>query len=393
MSASTPLLAPDSPLDPRARALVQELYDREQAKALALPTDDPLDPKRMQRVEFTRPEILEQPDCIRKTLTAEEAPIAAAARDIAAADIDRIVLTGCGDSLSVMVGIRSLLEAMTGVPCEPVQALDFAYYTGGTVGPRTLVVTLSSSGVTVRTVEALLVAKAHGARSLALTNTPGSALITESDHAILIHAERKGWPTQASTAAFALLAQLALQIGRRRGRAGVDALQSALDSAPDIMAAVIAEQELAVAALAEREKDKPMFLFAGGGPSLATAMFGAAKVKECTPDHALAIPLEEFHHYNSQKTVDPMFVITPRGPSVPRARDTAAEGKRWGGVVYAVVTEDEAALDGLAEAVIRLPSLPEALSPLVTSIPVQLFAYHLAMAQFRAAAVSAAAAR
>ncbi len=386
MSASTPLLAPDSPLDARARALIQDLYDREQAKALALPTDDPLDPKRMKRVEFTRPEILEQPDCIRRTLTAEAGPIEAAARELAAADIDRIVLTGCGDSLAVMVGVRALLEAMTGVPCEPVQALDFAYYTGATVGPRTLVVTLSSSGVTVRTVEALIIAKARGARSLALTNTRGSALMVESDHSILIHAERKGWPTQASTAAFALLAQLALHIGRHRGRPGVEALQAALDAAPDTIAAVVAQHEDRVAALAERETDKPVFLFAGGGPSFATAMFGAAKVKECTPDHAIAIPLEEFHHYNSQKAGDPLFVIAPRGPSIARARDTAAEGKRWGGVVYGVVTEDEAALDGLADAVLRLPAMPEPLSPLVTSIPVQLFAYHLAIAQFRAAA-------
>jgi glucosamine--fructose-6-phosphate aminotransferase (isomerizing) len=115
------------------------------------------------------------------------------------------------------------------------------------------------------------------------------------------------------------------------------------------------------------------------------AFFGAAKVKECTPDHAIAIPLEEYHHYHSQKPGDPLFLIAPNGLSVPRARDTAEEGMRYGGKVYAVTARDNATFDHLSTAVIRLPPMIERLSPLVYTVPVQLFAYHLAMTKFRIA--------
>ena len=143
------------------------------------------------------------------------------------------------------------------------------------------------------------------------------------------------------------------------------------------------------AQMAAEDAGRAMYLFAGGGPSWAAAMFGAAKVKECTPDHAIAIPLEEFHHYNSQKAGDPMMLIAPAGPSVPRACDTAAEGRRWGGRILSVVTGDEARLDADSHAVLRLPAVPEVLSALVYSLPVQLYAYHLAMAKFRAAEAAA----
>ncbi len=148
----------------------------------------------------------------------EKDAIEAVAAALAKAPPQRIVMTGCGDSLAVMIGARLLLEQLLGIPCEPVQALDFAYYGHRTVGPGTLLITLSSSGMTTRTVEAMLVAKAKGAQTLALSNTVGSALMAESDLALRIHAERKGWPTQASTAAMALLMQLGIALARALGR-------------------------------------------------------------------------------------------------------------------------------------------------------------------------------
>jgi glucosamine--fructose-6-phosphate aminotransferase (isomerizing) len=385
LTSLTPLLGPDSPLGPEAKDLIRDLFAREQALMAALPTDDPLDPKRRLRVDLTRPEIGEQPDCIRRTLSAGRDDLLLTAERLASSPLRRIVMTGCGDSLAVMAGMRSLMEEMTGLPCEPIQALDLAYYQSSTLGPDTLLIALSSSGTTTRTVEALMMAQARGAPLLALSNTPGSALMAQSDHRLTIHAERKGWPTQASTAAMALLAQLALNIGRLRGAARVDLLQAALDAVPDQIAEVIATQEGEIARLAAEDAGRAMYLFAGGGPSWAAAMFGAAKVKECTPDHAIAIPLEEFHHYNSQKAGDPMMLISPAGPSVPRACDTAAEGRRWGGRILSVVTGDETRLDADSHAVLRLPAVPEVLSALVYSLPLQLYAYHLAMAKFRAA--------
>jgi glutamine---fructose-6-phosphate transaminase (isomerizing) len=383
----TPLLAPDSPLDARSRALIAELFEREHKLVLGLGTDDPLDPKRRRRVELTLPEIVEQPAVMRTTLDREQDAIAVVARGLAEDPPDRICFVGCGDSLAVMVAVRSWFETLLGIPCEPMQALDFAYYHQPALGLKTLVVTLSSSGTTTRTVEAMLVARARGARTLALSNTPGSPLMVESDAGILVHAQRKGWPTQASTAAMAVLYKLALEVARARGTEAkaVGRLDEEFAAVPDLMGQVIAQTGKAMAAIAEREASRGVYLYAAGGPAYASAMFGAAKIKECSPDHGLAIPLEEFHHYNSQKAGDPLFLVAPKGLSVPRARDTALEGRRWGGSIHAIASEGEEAFVDCADTVVALPVMPESLAPLVYTIPVQLFAYHVAMAKFHRA--------
>lgn len=385
----SPVLQADSPLDKEARELIRELNRREQEKALALPTDDPLDPKRRHRVELTWDEMWGQPAAIRETLMEEGEVIAEAAAYFAQMPLDRVMMVGCGDSLASMIAVRQWLETLLRVPTEPVQALDFVYYYYRPVNERTLVITLSSSGTTTRTVESLLLARAMGAKTLTLSNTEGSPLMNEADRRVLIHAERKGWPTQSSTAAMAVLYQFALELARRRDGKFDDVeiwqLEQALHATPDQIAAVLEAEDALIARLAEREAERSLYLFAGGGPSYASALFGAAKVKECSPDHAIPIPLEEFHHYNSQKAGDPLFIIAPSGPSLPRALDTAREGQRWGGQVYSIVTEGDETLLESSDAVITLPAVDERLAPMVYTIPTQLFAYHVAMAKFRLA--------
>ena len=381
----TPLLSDASPLDARGRAIVEHLFRAEQALMAALPTDDPRDPKRLRRVKLTEAEMFGQPAAIRTTWHHESESIERIAAALAAHRFDRVVLTGCGDSLAVMHGVRLLLETMLHVPCEPMQALDLAYYCDTLLGPRTLVVCLSSSGTTTRTVEALLMARARGAITLALSNTENSVLMQEATHGLLIHAERKGWPTQSSTAAMALLGLLAVRVGAHRNAAGAAELARALETVPAAMETVLSTSDPIMREVARRESSRPIYLYAGGGPAYAAALFGATKMKECSPDHAMAIALEEFHHYNSQKAGDPLFVLAPAGPSVARARDTAEEGKRWKGRIYGLVTGDEPALDDASDLVIRLPALPESLAALLFTVPLQLFAYHTALEKFRSA--------
>jgi glucosamine--fructose-6-phosphate aminotransferase (isomerizing) len=381
----TPLLADDSPLDAHGREIVTRLFRAEQALMAALPTDDPRDPKRLHRVKLTHAEMFGQPEAIRATWQQERDAIDRIAASLAAYAFDRVVLTGCGDSLAVMHGVRLLLETMLQVPCEPVQALDLAYYQAALLGPRTLVMCLSSSGTTTRTVEALLMARARGAITLALSNTPGSILMQEATHGLLIHAQRKGWPTQSSTAAMALLGALAVRIGALRNAAAAGECAQALEAVPALMQTVLSATDPIIRELARSLSSRPIYLYAGGGPAYAAAMFGATKMKECSPDHAMAIQLEEFHHYNSQKAGDPLFVLAPAGPSVARARDTAEEGKRWKGGIYALVTESEPALDACSDRVMRLPAAPEYLSAFLFTLPLQLFAYHTALEKFRSA--------
>jgi glucosamine--fructose-6-phosphate aminotransferase (isomerizing) len=381
----TPLLAAGSPLDARGRAIVEHLFRAERALMAALPTDDPRDPKRLRRVKLTHAEMFGQPAAIRATWLRESEAVDRVAASLAPDDFDRVILTGCGDSLAVMLGLRLLLETMLQVPCEPMQALDLAYYHDALLGPRTLVVCLSSSGTTTRTVEALLLARARGAVTLSLSNTPGSVLMQEATHGLQIHASRRGWPTQSSTAAMALLCLLAVRMGMHRGMTAAQELAQSLETVPDAMQAVLTGCDPIIQEVARLEAPRPIYLYTGGGPAYAAALFGATKMKECSPDHAMAIPLEEFHHYNSQKAGDPLFVLAPSGPSVARARDTAEEGKRWRGRIYAIVTENEAALNACSDRVIRLPALPECLAAFLFTLPLQLFAYHTALEKFRAA--------
>lgn len=381
----TPLLDPaTSPLDERQRALVDEVARAERNFILGLPSDDPLDPKRRFRVESTREEMFDQPTAITRTLTANSAGITEIAKRLLGST-DRVYLVGAGDSLAVMSAARLALETMSGVPCEPVQSLEFAYYQAHLVTPATVVIALSSSGETTRTVEATLVARLRGAYTVGITNTPGSTLDQESDSTVLLSATRVGWPTQSSTTALSVLLRLAVEVGVRRGRPEAGAWSQVLDAMPLTMAASLAQLSDPIAELAHREVTSSMVLFSAGGPTYAAAVVGAAKVKECTPVHALAIQVEEYHHYNSQKSGEPLFLFAPTGPTVSRALDTGMDALRWGGRLYVITSTEETAFADLTDTILRLPPVPEALSPLLYVLPAQLIGYHLGMAGFAAA--------
>jgi glucosamine 6-phosphate synthetase-like amidotransferase/phosphosugar isomerase protein len=389
MSATTlldsPLLAADSPLDDRQKEVVERVSKAERAGILALPTDDALDPKRRARVEATRAEMFGQPQAIRATWNRNEQALAAIGERIAGATFDRVFLVGAGDSLAVMIGARRALELMLGVPCEPVQSLEFAYYQQHLVTDRSLVIALSSSGETTRTVEAVLVAQHAKALTVALTNTIGSSLDQESENTLLIQATRVGWPTQSSTAALALLLRLAAHVGVLRGVDGATDLSEEVSILPELIAQVLDDNDARIAEIARAEAHRTMYLFSAGGPNWAAAIVGAAKVKETTPDHAVEIQVEEFHHYNSQKAGEPMFIFAPSGPSVPRAVDTGRDSRRFGGQLYVVTTAGESAFDEHANGIIELPVVDEALSPLLYLVPAQMIGYHLGMAKFHAA--------
>jgi glucosamine--fructose-6-phosphate aminotransferase (isomerizing) len=146
---------------------------------------------------------------------------------------------------------------------------------------------------------------------------------------------------------------------------------------------VIEEHDQSLAQVAERMVSRELCLYTGGGPAYACAMIGAAKLKECSLKYGVALPLEEYHHYVSQRDGDPLFLIAPTGPSLQRALDTTRSGRIWGGRVYGVLTRGDQALTNNVDVAFELPAVPELLAPMVYSVPVQLFAYHLAMHQFR----------
>lgn len=385
---ASPLLDPNSsPLDARQRGVVQRVSDAERAHILALPSNDPLDQKLRRRVVATGPELFAQPIAVRATLARNTTVLDAIAAHLAA-DVRRVVLVGCGDSLAVMVAARQALQSMLGVPCEAVQSLEFAYYQADLIDAGTAVIALSSSGETTRTVEAFLMAQNRGSYTVAISNTVGSTLQTESNTSLTIEATRVGWPTQSSTAALALLLELAIRVGERRGAGEAATLRAAFDDLPGAMARVLDRIDPLIADIAEAEVTAHVqnVLFAGAGPNLASAIVGAAKVKECTTLHAMEIEVEEYHHYNSQKAGEPLFLLAPSGPSVSRAVDTGRDALRWGGRLYVVTTDGERAFDDSTGQVITLPPVPEPLSPLLYLLPAQLVGYHLGLSSYAAAA-------
>jgi glucosamine--fructose-6-phosphate aminotransferase (isomerizing) len=378
----SPLLGEFSPLDERQKRVVERVSRAERAGILALPSDDALDSKRRRRVDATRGEMFGQPEAIRETWRRNEAELATVAANVARLQFDRVFLVGAGDSFAVMIAARRLFEFMLEVPCEPVQSLEFAYYSQHLVSARSLVIALSSSGETTRTVEAVLVAQHAKAMTIAVTNTVGSTLDEESEQTLLIQATRVGWPTQSSTAALALLFRLAADVGVLRAVPGADKLAQEVSTLPTLLELVLQDNDKPIAEISRTEVDRSMYLFSAAGPTWAAAIVGAAKVKETTPDHAVEIQVEEYHHYNSQKRNEPLFVFAPSGPSVPRAVDTGRDARRYGGQLYAFTTVGEHAFDDYANRVFELPHVSELLSPMLYMIPAQLVGYHLGMAKF-----------
>lgn len=387
---ASPLVGDNSPLNATDQALIARLNEEESAHIAGLPSDDPNDPRRQRRVGFTLPEILDQPTCIENTVKGHREAIRTTAQSIAKTGFTRIVMTGCGDSLAVHEAVRSLMEMMTGVPCEPVQALELAYYQNRFIDAQTLVVGLSSSGWTPRTLEGMLLAKQQGANLLALTNTAGSAITDISDYTLMIEAQRKGWPTQSSTAAIALLAQLALDIGAAKGLTDdrITHWQQELDTMPATISKVLETIGSGVETLAHELSGAPMVLFTGAGPSNAAARFGAAKIKECTSGHALAIPLEEFHHYTSIKPSEPLFIVAPQGPLQSRALDTARRAKVWHGRPFGILDANNTLLADECEKSFVMPPVSEELSSLIYSLPVQVLAVHMALKEFQTASAN-----
>lgn len=377
----------------RNAVTLTRIQQAERAAAALLPSDHPLDPERRRRVDATLPELLDQPEVVTRNLESSAEVVRTLAADIAAWAPARIVLVGAGDSLAAAQAVRLALETMTGLVCEPTQSLEFAYYTGPASASHALVVALSSSGETTRTVEAMLVARDAGAFTVAVTNSPDSTLARNVTRVLDIQASRVGWPTQSTTAPIAVLLALAAELGRQRGAAGSDALLAHLRAAPALMTATLKQLDAPLRRQADLERDHAMYLFSGAGPVWSAAMVGAAKVKEATPDHALAVQLEEFHHYNSIKDDEPLWLFVPDERQVARAQDTIEEAARLGGRVHVVTTETAADAFAGAVDVLTLPAVEASVAPLLYLLPAQLVGYHLAMVKFTATENAARAAQ
>lgn len=388
MKILPPLLKEDSILNKADKEFLKKLYEEEgDGTWQVVAGDDPLDERRLKRNSYTYDELIGQPYKIRETLEKEKMEIAKTAEILGRKKIKQIYMVGCGDSVAALRGVRFFLESLLEIPCKEEDALDFAYYNSSAIDEETLVITLSSSGRTIRVVEALLVARAKGAQTLALSNTPDSPLMQTATAGIMIHASRKGWPTQSSTSAMAAMVQFGLELAKclKISEEKIRYYEKEFQKVPELMEQTIGLTEEKVKETAKKLYQKNMFFFCGGGPFFTCAEYGAAKVKESTPAYAVPVQLEEFHHYNTVKKDDVLFLVSPSGFSTQRGLETIWASRELGSFVYVLTSDRELTLIEEADDVILLPESEECFANFVYAIPLQMFGYYLSVEQEKAA--------
>ena len=339
---------------------------------------------------FMLKEIFEQPEVLRNTmrgrlLTAEgNAKLAGLDTNIKELrNINRIIITACGTSYYAgMVG-EYMIEDLAGVPVEVEYASEFRYR-NPIIKPGTLVLAISQSGETADTLAALREAQQKGATALAICNGVGSTIARTSDGGVYLHAgpEIGVASTKAFTSQVAVLAMIALLLGRQR--------RLSIENGTDIAKAMLELPTLVektlklsddIAAIAKQYSKAGNFLYLGRHFNYPVAMEGALKLKEISYIHAEGYPAAEMKH-GPIALIDenmPVVVIAPKDSLFDKVISNVREIKARGGRVIAVTTEDCHPLDEIADHIIKVPQTLPMLMPIVTCVPLQLLAYHIAV--------------
>ena len=296
----------------------------------------------------------------------------------------RVVLVACGTSYNAALAGRFMLEELAGLPAEVDISSEFRYRSLF-LGPDTLVIAISQSGETADTLGAAKAATALGAPVLAITNVVGSALSRESRATVYTHAgpEIGVASTKTFTSTVTVCYLLALALGRERqylsptdGRKRIEDL---LEIPRLITGAISLNPD--VAALARTLAGYEHFLYLGRGVNHPVALEGALKLKELSYIHAEGYAAGEMKHGPIALIEErvPVLAVAPRDPSYDRILGNVEEVKARGGRVVALCHQGDTELAGRADHVLVVPPTPDLLSPLVSVVPLQLLAYHVAL--------------
>ncbi len=339
---------------------------------------------------FMLKEIFEQPEVLKNTMRGRLL-IAEGNAKLAGLDtnikelrnINRIIITACGTSYYAgMVG-EYMIEDLAGVPVEVEYASEFRYR-NPIIKPGTLVLAISQSGETADTLAALKEAQQKGATALAICNGVGSTIARTSDGGVYLHAgpEIGVASTKAFTSQVTVLAMIALLLGRQRRlsfEAGAD-IARALTELPALVEETLKLSD-SIAEIAKQYVKANNFLYLGRHFNYPVAMEGALKLKEISYIHAEGYPAAEMKH-GPIALIDenmPVVVIAPKDALFDKVISNVREIKARGGRVIAVTTEDCKPLDEFADHLIKVPKTIPMLMPILTCIPLQLMAYHIAV--------------
>jgi glucosamine--fructose-6-phosphate aminotransferase (isomerizing) len=339
---------------------------------------------------FMLKEIFEQPETIanafRGRLLEEEGlaklgGLASCQSELQA--MERAVFLACGTSWHAGLIGEYMIEELARIPAEVEYASEFRYR-NPVLDENTVTWSISQSGETVDTLEAMREGMRKGARSLGIVNVVGSTIARESEGGVYIHAgpEIGVASTKAFTSQVTVLAILTLLLGRKRGMSlsqGQEIVQE-LKAIPDKVSRILKKDE-EIREIAEIYADVNNFLYLGRGINYPVALEGALKLKEISYIHAEGYPAAEMKH-GPIALIDenmPVVFVSPRGGSSRKILGNMEEVRARGGRIIAVTNEGDQNAAALADHVISIPETVDFLSPLLTVIPLQLLAYHIAV--------------
>lgn len=338
---------------------------------------------------FMLKEIFEQPEALRNTMRGRlmiaegNAKLAGLDSNIKELrDINRIIITACGTSFYAgMVG-EYMIEELAGVPVEVEYASEFRYR-NPIIKPGTLILAISQSGETADTLAAMKEAHQKGATVLAICNAVGSSIARNSDGGVYLHAgpEIGVASTKAFSGQVMVLAMIALLLGRQRRVSFEHGMEiaHAITNLPELVEETLALND-SNRGIAAKYMDAKNFLYLGRHYNYPVAMEGALKLKEISYIHAEGYPAAEMKH-GPIALIDenmPVVVIAPKDALFDKIISNIREIKARGGRVIAVTTQDCSPLDEFADDLIKVPTTLPMLMPILTCVPLQLLAYHIA---------------
>ena len=340
---------------------------------------------------FMIKEIFEQPksilDTVRGRLNFKTGEVKMAGLDAISDKLlgaQRILIIGCGTSWHAGLVGEYLIEDLARIPVEVEYASEFRYR-NPVVGPLDVVISVSQSGETADTLAAIKMAKARGATVFGICNVVGSSIARETHAGAYTHAgpEIGVASTKAFTAQVAVLTMIAMWLGQQKGQ--LSAARSAeLARELELIPAKI--QSMLQLDDQIREIAKTMVgcsnaLFLGRGYNFPVALEGALKLKEISYIHAEGYPAAEMKH-GPIALIDenmPVIVIAPFGELYDKLVSNVQEVKARKGRIYAITGEGSDAIAAVSDELIAIPSTDEALTPLLTTVPLQLLSYHVAV--------------
>ena len=297
--------------------------------------------------------------------------------------VDRIVLTACGTSWHAALVGEYLIEEFARIPVEVEYASELRYR-NPPLSDRTMVFAITQSGETADTLAAMRECKRKGHKSLAICNVVGSTIAREADGGIYLHAgpEIGVASTKAFTSQVTALTLLALHLGRLRHMsypAGKRVINQ-LRGIPDMLRRALGCHD-AVKEVAQKYAHFNNFLYLGRLYNFPVALEGALKLKEISYIHAEGYPAAEMKHGPIALVDDetPSVFVIPRGAIYPKIMSNLEEIKARKGRVIAIACEGDHRIADLADDVIYVPEVEDYLQPLLTSVPLQLLAYHIAL--------------